>query len=58
VLLAAESLPGCLKLKGPCLLFLFLLLSVIILNILLLVLVLVLVLVADFNQLSITPGRR
>jgi len=59
VLLAAKSLLGCLKLKGPCLFFLFLFLSIIILNILLLVLVLalVLVLVADFNQLSITLSR-
>jgi hypothetical protein len=59
VLLAAESLLGCLKLKGPCLLFL--LLSIIIFNILLLIsvviLLLLLLLVADFNQLSVTLSR-
>jgi len=48
VFLATESLPGCLKLKGPCLL-----LSIIIFNILFLIsvviLLLLVLLVADFN---------
>jgi hypothetical protein len=61
LLLATESLLGCLKLKG-----LFLLLSIIIFNILflvnvvilLLLLLLLLLLVADFNQLSVTLSRQ
>jgi hypothetical protein len=57
LLLATESLPGCLKLKG-----LFLLLSIIIFNTIFLVnvviLLLLLLLVADFNQLSVTLSRQ
>ena len=60
MLLAAESLLGCLKLKMPCLLFLFLLFNIIIFNILrlLLLLLLLLLLVADFNQPSIALSRQ
>jgi hypothetical protein len=47
LLFATESLPSCLKLKGPCLLVLFVIVSLLLL--VFLILILLFVFVANFN---------